>query len=350
MIKSSYNKEDVILLLKDLTGKIKPMSTEDREKMIQSGTHYCEMLPLEYKPSEEYMRVYYDVLEKFAKVNAEAVASLSYKIISKKGKNIVLVSLARAGTSVGVLLKHYMKDILNINVDHYTISIIRGKGIDKNAMNYLLDKYEPENIVFVDGWTGKGAINNQLEEALKDYDNVSPELAVLADPAGVTELYGTREDILIPSACLNSIVSGLISRTILRDDLVDPTDFHGAVYFNEMEGHDLTYHFINRIEEEFSPEFKSGSYIYNDTGLDEAIEIANKYNINDINLVKPSIGETTRVLLRRIPWKVLINKHDKDSEYIKHILCLAKEKNVDVEYIDLKHYKCIGLIKDLADA
>lgn len=350
MMKSSYKKEDVTLLLKDLTGKIKPMNTEEREKMIQSGTHYCEMLPLEYKPSDEYMQVYYDVLEKFAKVNADAVASLSSKIITKKGKDIVLVSLARAGTSIGVLLKHYIKDIFNIDVEHYTISIIRGKGIDKNAMNFLLDRYESRNIVFVDGWTGKGAINSQLKEALRDYDGVSPELAVLADPAGVTDLYGTREDILIPSACLNSIVSGLISRTILRDDLVDTKDFHGAVYFSDMVDHDLTYHFINRIEEDFSSEFISEDKNLRGTGLDEAKEIAERYGIKDINLVKPSIGETTRVLLRRVPWKILINSEDKDNEYVKHIICLANEKNVEIEYIDLVNYKCIGLIKDLADA
>lgn len=350
MMKSSYKHEDVTLLLKDLTGVIEPMSTEEREKMIQSGTHYCEMLPLEYKPSDEYMSVYYDVLEKFAKVNANAVATLSNKIIEKRGRDVVLVSLARAGTSVGVLLKHYMKIMLGIDVEHYTISIIRGRGIDKNAMNFLLSRYEPKNIVFVDGWTGKGAINTQLEDALKEYDGVSSELAVLADPAGVTDLYGTREDILIPSACLNSIVSGLISRTILRDDLVSSNDFHGAVYFDNMEDYDLTYHFINRIEEEFDSEVSVKERDTRGTGLSETIEIAERYGIKDINLVKPSIGETTRVLLRRVPWKVLINKDDKGSEYIKHILCLAKEKDVEVEYVDLKHYKCIGLIKDLADA
>ncbi|MET7778785.1 cysteine protease StiP domain-containing protein, partial [Streptomyces sp. NPDC005388] len=31
-----------------------------------------------------------------------------------------------------------------------------------------------------------------------------------------------------PSACLNSTVSGLISRTVLRSDLVGEYDFHGA--------------------------------------------------------------------------------------------------------------------------
>lgn len=36
--------------------------------------------------------------------------------------------------------------------------------------------------------------------------------------------------------------------------------------------------------------------------------------MDDINLIKPEIGETTRVLLRRVPWKVLIDKRYQDSQ------------------------------------
>ena len=46
------------------------------------------------------------------------------------------------------------------------------------------------------------------------------EIAVLADPGGCVRTYGTRDDFLIPSACLNSTVSGLVSRTVLRADLI----------------------------------------------------------------------------------------------------------------------------------
>ena len=47
-------------------------------------------------------------------------------------------------------------------------------------------------------------------------------LAVLADPGVCAPILGTRDDFLIPSACLNSTVSGLVSRTVLRDDLIGP--------------------------------------------------------------------------------------------------------------------------------
>ena len=44
-MRSSYSDEDVILLLKDITGMVQPQPTEEREKLIQAGKHYSEMLP-----------------------------------------------------------------------------------------------------------------------------------------------------------------------------------------------------------------------------------------------------------------------------------------------------------------
>ena len=61
-MRSSYSSEDVILLLKDISGLVKPQSTQERERLIQSGKHYSEMLPIEYVPSEKYMRVYKEAL------------------------------------------------------------------------------------------------------------------------------------------------------------------------------------------------------------------------------------------------------------------------------------------------
>lgn len=349
-MRSSYSPEDVVLLLKDITGQVEPQSTEEREKLIQAGKHYCEMLPIEYKPSEKYMQIYNELVKVFAEKNANAIGVLADQIMKAKGNNVVLVSLARAGIPIGILLKHYISFKYNVDVSHYSISIIRGRGIDKNAMKFLLDNYKAEDLLFVDGWTGKGAINHQLEEALVDYPKVSKDLAVVADPAGVAKYYGTREDLLIPSCCLNSTVSGLISRTFLRDDIIGADDFHGAVYYEELKDNDLSYAFINAIEEHFKKDTVFTGVDFEDTGLDEAKRIAKEYNIHDINLVKPSIGEATRVLLRRVPWKVLISDKCKDDIDVAHIIRLAEEKNVLVEYTKLNHYKAVGLIKEMADA
>ncbi|MDE5747226.1 MAG: cysteine protease StiP family protein, partial [Acetatifactor sp.] len=278
-------------------------------------------------------------------------------------------SLARAGTPIGILIRRYIKWKYNADVPHYSISIIRGRGIDDNAMKYLLNKYRPEQLLFVDGWIGKGAILGELEKAVGAYPRVSSEIAVVADPAGVTELCGTHEDILIPSSCLNSTVSGLVSRTFLRDDIIGEKDFHGAVYYGELKDSDLSYEFIETIEKNFTLERLSansetvddgvkgketgkagGSAGPEEKGIDEVRRLAAFFGVEDINFVKPGIGETTRVLLRRIPWKVLIDERYREDPELGHVVRLAEEKHVPVEYYSLVHYKCCGIIKKIADA
>ena len=75
--------------------------------------------------------------------------------------------------------------------------------------------------------------------------------------------------------------------------------------------------------------------------------IKRDYKIHNINFIKPGIGETTRVLLRRIPYKILVK--NKEDKALKHILVLAKEKNVPVETYPLSAYKCCGIIKNMKD-
>lgn len=308
------------------------------------------MLPIEYVPTKKYMEVYYESLEKNSRKVSRAIGILSDKIIKNRGKKVVLVSLARAGIPIGILVKHYIKYKYDIDVPHYSISIIRGKGIDDNAMKYLLKIYNPEQLLFIDGWTGKGAIFNELNKNISKYKGVSSEIAVIADPANITELCGTHDDILIPSSCLNSTVSGLVSRTFLRNDIIGKFDFHGAVYYGELENSDLSYEFINTIEKEFIlDEIIENNEIIETKGIDEVVNIGKKFGIEDINLIKPGIGETTRVLLRRIPWKILIDERYKDDIQLEHIVRLAEEKKVQITYYPLVHYKCCGIIKKISD-
>ena len=203
----------------------------------------------------------------------------------------------------------------------------------------------------MDGWTGKGAILNTLKRELSEYTGVSDSLAVLADPANITELYGTRSDFLIPSSCLNSTVSGLISRTFLRPDIIGENDFHGAAYYEELESEDLSSEFIDTViskinpDKDYFPHEEESSVV---TGLDEVKRIQRDFDIDDINLIKPGIGETTRVLLRRIPWKILVNS-TKDTDYLAHIFRLAEEKGVEVVQYPMERYRACGIIKKMAD-
>jgi len=178
-LRSSYKESDVIFLLKDITGMVNPQPTEEREKLIQAGKHYCEMLPIEYVPSEKYMEIYKEALERYSLQTAQAVGRLSDIIIEKRGENIVLVSLARAGTPAGILVKHYIKQKYRLDIPHYSISIIRGRGIDDTAMQHLLKRYSPTQLLFVDGWIGKGAIIKELQKEVAEMVSVIDDIWIL---------------------------------------------------------------------------------------------------------------------------------------------------------------------------
>ena len=348
-MQSSFLDKDVILLLKDITGMVDPLPTSEREKRIQNGTHYSEMLPLEYKPSDDYIKIYEKALKDFGQSTADAVARVSDRIVNEKGNNVVIVSLARAGTPLGILIRRYIRNKYNYECPHYSISIIRDRGIDRNAVDYILQRHSANSIQFVDGWTGKGVIYRELQKEIKLFDGISDKLAVIADPAYLTSICGTHDDILIPSSCLNSTICGLISRTFLRNDIIGKDDFHGAVWYRELLSEDRTYEFINYIESLFryDLDLSDSSVFYKN--ISDVEELSKRYGIKNLNYIKPGIGETTRVLLRRVPWKIIIDPQYKDSQELEHILQMTKEKNVPVEYIKLNNYKCCGLIKRLSD-
>lgn len=372
LVKTSYSKDDVIVLLKDLSTVMKEMNTDERERAIQSGVHYSEMLPEEKAPSEEYEQLYELALSKKRYEIALGIARVAEIMWSKRELNQapIIVSLARAGIPVGILMKRYIKQKYGVDCPHYAISIIRDKGIDINAMEYIYNQHIKgaqncvENIFFVDGWTGKGAIKTQLEEAVSKmqieypkWHHLSSNLYVLADPANITPYCGTHEDYLLPSACLNSTVSGLTSRTILNSFVdVEAGDFHGATYFEKFKDIDKSNEFIDAVSSEFinldAVDCTLNTLEKGWTGMDIVMDICNLMGVEDYKKVKPGIGETTRVLLRRVPWKVLINKDisDKDPD-IQHILVLCREKNIPLMRWDLGHYKVCGIIKELsADA
>ena len=247
----------------------------------------------------------------------------------------MLVSLARAGTPVGILIKHYIEKKLGRSAYHYTISIIRGKGIDKNAMSYILVRHSPESIQFVDGWTGKGAIQRELSQAMKDYPNVSAGLAVLSDPAGMPRRLEHMMISLIASSCLNSTVSGLLSRTFYRSDIIGPTDFHGAAFYKELLSKDLTYTFINAVESCF-PDVPSllDEGELSMSGMDEVklfatISISKTSTLSSQVLVK-QLAFCFVVCLGR-SWFSL-----DDYEHLGHLYQLAFEKGIQLEEYPLK--------------
>nr|WP_225655924.1 phosphoribosyltransferase [Streptomyces pseudogriseolus] len=356
---SSYAPEEVGWLLQDLSDVTLEAPTEEREEAIQSGgAHYAESLPVEYQPSEQYQRLFHNALDASAARLAHAVGVVTETVLAERSPRPVLVSLARAGTPVGILMRRWAQHRHGLDLPHYAVSIVRGRGIDANALRWLAAHHDPRDIVFVDGWTGKGAITRELAQAVEAFEKAEgvtgfdPEIAVLADPGSCVRTYGTREDYLIPSACLNSTVSGLISRTVLRADLVGPDDYHGAKYYRELAGADLSVAFLDAVSARFEEVTEAARAEAKDLlaadrtptweGWAAVERISEEYGIHDVNLVKPGVGETTRVLLRRVPWKVLARAGA--GADLDHVRLLAEQRGVPVEEVPGLPYTCVGLI------
>ncbi|GAA3821473.1 phosphoribosyltransferase [Streptomyces coacervatus] len=356
---SSYPPEEVGWLLQDLSDVTLEAPTEEREEAIQSGgAHYAESLPVEYQPSEQYQELFHTALKESAARLALAVGAVTEIVLAERSPRPVLVSLARAGTPVGVLMRRWAQFRHGLDLPHYAVSIVRGRGIDANALRWLAAHHDPSDVVFVDGWTGKGAITRELADAIEEFEasdgitGFDPEIAVLADPGSCVRTYGTREDFLIPSACLNSTVSGLISRTVLRADLVGPHDFHGAKFYRELAGTDVSVDFLDAVAARFPEvadavtaqvkELLSGDREPTWEGWAAVERISKEYGIHDVNLVKPGVGETTRVLLRRVPWKILARQGA--GADLDHVRLLAEQRGVPVEEVTELPYTCVGLI------
>jgi hypothetical protein len=347
----SYDPADVTFLLKDLGDVAIERPTEEREELIQTGTHYAEMLPVEYQPPAQYVRLFEAALDRSAHRLAVAVGVVA-ELIREAKPDPVLVSLARAGTPIGVLLRRWLLWRHGLDVPHYSVSIVRGRGIDQVAMRWLMRRHDPAALQFVDGWTGKGAISRELTAAVAPL-GLDDTLAVLADPGRCAPVFGTRDDFLIPSACLNSTVSGLVSRTVLNDRLIGPDDFHGAKMYRELAGGDVSRHYIETVEAAFPaaadevahswPLLAAADSAPTWAGWREVESVAAEYGISDLNMVKPGVGETTRVLLRRVPDRILISP-GRESD-LEHILVLAAERGVPVQVRAGLTFSCIGVIK-----
>ncbi|GGL27113.1 phosphoribosyltransferase [Nocardia jinanensis] len=361
----SYDRADVAWLLKDLSGADLEADTASREQRIQAGiAHYAESLPIEYQPDAAYRELFDRVLAASAERLALAVGTVAELVVAERGTDIVLASLARAGTPVGILIRRWLADRHEdrpaLDIPHYAVSIVRDRGIDTVALDYLAHHHAPGSVVFVDGWTGKGAITRELTAALDEYHaaggaRFDDDLAVLADPGYCVRTYGTRDDFLIASACLNSTVSGLVSRTVLNRDLIGPRDFHGAKFYAELGADDVSAGLIDTVTGAFEtvrPQVsaqvavvRSGDRTPTWAGWASVEKVRAEYGIDTVNFVKPGVGETTRVLLRRMPWRVLVREPDAPEH--AHIRLLAQARDVPVEVVPELAYSCMGLIKDV---
>ncbi len=357
----SYRPDDVEFLLKRLAQQ--PfVDVAHKEHLIQSGArHYSEMLSPEALPSSRYLQVFEDAYTANRQQMARDCLSLAALIAAQRSGRITLVSLVRAGTPVGVILKHLLQHVMGRTVTHYSVSIIRDRGIDQVALQHILEQgHAPQSIVFIDGWTGKGVISRVLTEAIDDFNQrnqvaIDNGLYVLSDLAGSAACAASSADYLIPSSILNATVSGLVSRSVLNDS-IGPDDFHGCVYYDAFEPHDQSRAFADGL-------IADGVALAQRDGIPDARPIDRaqaaaisaafldatmaQYGINDVNLIKPGIGEATRVLLRRVPRLLILR--DPDAPDVAHLKLLAAEKSVRLIVDADLPYQAVSLIRSAID-
>lgn len=367
----SYEPADVEFLLKPIS--MPATGLQEKERLIQSGArHYSEMIGQERLPSARYLSVFHDALERNLPRLARDFLVLAELVGRARTGEITLVSLARAGTPVGVVLRRVLAGRFARAAVHYSVSIIRDRGLDINAIRFILAQgHRPESVVFLDGWTGKGVIAQELHRSVmalrRDWGvDLDPGLYVLQDLALVAAAAATDEDYLIPSSILSATISGLVSRSILNADHIGPEDFHGCVSYPEFAQHDLSRWFADRCTAAIEaldvagmptgrPDGADGGNGGNGGGLRSVREAARAaarqrlvdlmatHGITDWNLVKPGIGEATRVLLRRVPDLLLVRS--RAAAEVRHLLVLAEEKSVPVEEVPDLSYQAVSLIR-----
>ena len=368
----NYLASDVTVLL-DIVAKdaVADVPVSQKEALIQNGQrHYSDMLTLEDAPSAMHEQLYIQALEQGTARTATDIANLAYTLhrifqptVSDEHP-LVLVSLVRAGLPIGVLLQRALADTQSnyaLPSVHYGISIIRDRGLDPLALQMLLDAYPDSPIVFVDGWTGKGAIYQELTRSLETFsDSSHPNftnifhqgaevipLLTLADPAGVAWLSASEEDWLIPSGLLNSTVSGLISRSLYTEP---QSGLHRSVFYDNLVEADHSLAFIDcinvarhnlSIAPQCLPTFKQPRY----QTANLIDKLAADYGITNRNRIKPTIAEATRAILRRDPERILLaTAEHPDTTLLRH---LCKQRNIIVSVLGDKilPYQAITLIK-----
>lgn len=371
----SYLASDVTVLL-DIVDKdaVADVPVSQKEALIQSGQrHYSDMLTLEQAPTAMHEQLYRQALAQGGERAATDIASLAHTlhhVFQHKVSDehpLVLVSLVRAGLPIGVLLQRALSDTdssYHLPSKHYGISIIRDRGLDPVALQILLDAYPNSPIVFVDGWTGKGAIYKELARSLETFSNpthanfanifhqgadVIP-LLTLADPAGVAWLAASEEDWLIPSGLLNSTVSGLISRSLYTEPSLG---LHRSVFYEDLIEVDHSLAFIDHVDAarrslttppEYLPTYQQPRY--QTAALIDMLAV--DYDITNRNRIKPTIAEATRAILRRDPERILLaTAAHPDTVLLRH-LCAQRGITIDVLGDKILPYQAITLIKQRA--
>lgn len=338
----SWHPADVTLHLVHESPRL--VSRAEKEALIADGVSYGELLEREAAPNAVQERAYADALartgERLGAQLASLAAHLSCSGLAHAAGPVTLVSLPRAGLPVGAVLGRVLR-AWGVDAEHHSVSIVRGVGLDRAALDAVVARRGVRGLVFVDGWTGKGSIQATLRGALRGHPAAGAPLAVVSDPARAATLAATFEDDLLPHAALNATVSGLLSRTFLASG-----GRHGAVTWGHLAGLDRTNAYLDALTASAlaaTPAPLPARPAGPDPAM-RALELARLPGQPfDPHKVKPSVGEATRVFLRRHPARLLVR--DAGDPEVAHLLALAAAGGVSAEVCPALPYRAVAVAR-----
>ncbi len=314
-----------------------------------------EIVEREKPPDALYLQLFHSALKKYAGRVAHDIAVLAHLLRSRASdEHLAIVSLARAGTPLGVVLVRALR-LIGLDATHYSVGLCPAYGVDARALGYVLRHFRAEQVIFFDGWTAKGTVSASLRDSVIAYNKrckvaLPTRLYCLSDLAGVSAGCAGTEDYLIPSALLNATGCGLISRTFTstkvsppcwleeHHELKEVMGFHYSFFYQSLAPDDLSLIFVDAVSKLLVAALEAVTHLSTESNLEAATAfkqtseqllayLKQKYGYA-ANLVKPGITEASRAILRRKCSVLLLNnRHNPD---VAHLLTIAEASNIKV--------------------
>lgn len=344
MISSGSYKEDEVSFLLDVIPEVEAWNHGVGSRVEN-----------EFIPEGSYVDFFWRAVANYGDRIAEDVAKVARSLAQRQTGAITLVTLLRAGTPTGVLLTHALRH-LGREVTHYSISAVRSQGVDFAALDLIRAVHPAESIVFVDGWTGKGFIAWELEEAVARYnqsrgDCINHELVVLSDLAGVAALAAGADDYPIAFSMMLGTICGLISGAF-----PNPREgrLNAVVSFDSLHDCDLTRVFIDEMMLRVRPALDYSTALCDWSAENRSkaastsqqfVEMCTSRFGVDRNSVKPGICEVNRALLTRsTAMTLLIQEEELIEKELTHILWLIENKEVTIKVCPEMPYRAAILL------